>query len=96
MPYSSVVISLGVAFALCVVIGVRAWRQRQTAGRLAMLMAAMAVGLGVWLAFSILEISAAEWTVKFIAYRAKYLGVVSVPVIWLLFSMQYTGREIWT
>jgi len=58
---------------------------------LAVLMAAGAV----WGVGDALPLGAAElWTRIFWA-EIKYLGIVAVPLAWLVFALQYTGREGW-
>jgi PAS domain S-box-containing protein len=42
-----------------------------------------------------LELANVDPTYEFLWARLRYLGVVSVPVIWLLFALQYVGREDW-
>lgn len=80
--------SLAAAF-----LGVYAWQRRQSNGLIAF----------VWLA-----LAAAEWSAGYalelishnlpaIVFWAKleYLGIVTLPVAWLVFALQYSGRAKW-
>jgi PAS domain S-box-containing protein len=45
-----------------------------------------------WTLWYMAEVAAIDSTLKFVSYRAKFLAVVFVPVIWFVFSLHYTGR----
>ncbi|MGD1994410.1 MAG: histidine kinase N-terminal 7TM domain-containing protein, partial [Anaerolineae bacterium] len=59
------------------------------AGCLAVLMS----GVTIWSLGYGLELTSVDPTYKLLWARLQYLGIVSVPVIWLLFALQYVGRE---
>ena len=67
------------------------WRRRGTTGAetLALLMA----GVCIWAAGYALELSAADLSTKIFWAKVEYIGIASVPVAWLAFALQYTGRE---
>ena len=70
---------------------VLAWRRRGTPGAetLALLMA----GVCIWDAGYVLELSGADLPTKIVWAKVEYIGIAVVPVAWLAFALQYTGRE---
>src|SRR5919112_1270296 len=91
--YTLYVISLFVAAALLVVFALRAWRRRGTPGAMA-LAVLMAAGT-VWGVGYALSLGAAEPSTRIYWGEIKYLGTVAIPLAWLIFALQYTGREGW-
>ena len=91
--YTLYVIFLFVAAALLVLFALRAWRRRGTPGAtaLAVLMTAGAV----WAVAYALSLGTAEPSMRVLWGEIKYLGIVAVPLAWLIFALQYTGREGW-
>jgi PAS domain S-box-containing protein len=87
-PYSYLLL---VVAALSAALLFYAWRRRGTtgAGALALLM----VGVCVWAAGYALELSGADLSTKIFWAKVEYIGIASVPVAWLAFALQYTGRE---
>ncbi|HET9223782.1 MAG TPA: histidine kinase N-terminal 7TM domain-containing protein, partial [Roseiflexaceae bacterium] len=41
------------------------------------------------------DVSSSELAIKIFWSKVEYLGIVVVPVAWLAFALQYTGRERW-
>ncbi|RLC59259.1 MAG: PAS domain-containing sensor histidine kinase, partial [Chloroflexota bacterium] len=58
---------------------------------LALLMLAVAV----WSLGYALELGSADLPTQVFWAKVEYLGIVSVPVMWLAFVLQYSGREKW-
>jgi PAS domain S-box-containing protein len=87
-PYSYLLL---VAAAISAVLVFYAWRRRGTTGAetLALLMA----GVCVWAAGYALELSGADLPTKIFWAKVEYIGIASVPVVWLAFALHYTGRE---
>ncbi|MCC6190414.1 MAG: hypothetical protein IT318_15395 [Anaerolineales bacterium] len=86
-PYSLPVLLGGVGAAAIAFYG---WGRRTRAGRL---FAAFAFAGAVWAAAYFLEISSASLAAKLAWARIAYLGISLVPLAWLTFALQYTGRE---
>jgi PAS domain S-box-containing protein len=87
------VIPLIVAVAISAALGYYAWRRRPAPGAapLAWLMLAVTVySLGY-----ALELVSADLPSKLFWAKAQSLGIVVIPVAWLAFALQYTGREKW-
>jgi PAS domain S-box-containing protein len=87
-PYSYLLL---VVAAISAALLIYAWRRRGTTGAetLALLMA----GVCIWAAGYALELSGADLSTKIFWAKVEYVGIASVPVAWLAFALQYTGRE---
>jgi len=89
-PYAFVnalagIISLIIAFAI--------WRRRPGPGVNAFVL--MMVAVALWTIGSALEISSMTLNAKIFFLRLIYLGVVIVPTSWVLFALEYTGKDQW-
>jgi diguanylate cyclase (GGDEF)-like protein/PAS domain S-box-containing protein len=91
--YTLYAIFLFLAATFLVLFALRAWRRRGTPGAtaLAVLMTAGAV----WAVAYALSLGTAEPSMRIFWGEIKYLGIVAVPLAWLIFALQYTGREGW-
>lgn len=78
----SALITLGIA--------VYAWRHRGPAGVVAF--ALLSLAITEWSLGYALELAATELAIKVMWAKVQYVGIVSVPVIWLTFALQYTNR----
>jgi PAS domain S-box-containing protein len=95
VSYNLVVITLGLTAILPAILAARAWNQRRTAGMIAVSMAALMGAITAWVLLYLLEVRGSDPVMKTFAFQAKFLSIVSVPVIWLIFSLYYTGRGAW-
>lgn len=95
MPYSTVIISLCFAAGLSILVAVSAWRLRHTSGAMAVSLAGMLAAITWWIAMYAVDVGSFDLTLQYFGYRAKYLGVITVPVFWLAFALHYTGRANW-
>ena len=91
--YPAYVLPLLLATATLVMLALYTRRHRSTpgAGTFALLMLAAAW----WASMYTLELGSVGLDNKVIWAKAKYLGVVTLPVAWLAFALQYTGRGRW-
>ncbi|MCA0452584.1 MAG: PAS domain-containing protein [Chloroflexi bacterium] len=80
---------------LSITLIVRVWTQRQSSGRSATLIAALMIAVLWWTACYAFEIITPINELKLLSNSLKFVGVVFVPVFWLLFALQYTGRTAW-
>lgn len=78
---------------LCAGLSWSAWRRRgmQGAGALA----AMLLGTAAWSSGYLLELQATTFEAKLLWAKAEYLGIALVPLAWLVFAIQLTGRQGW-
>jgi len=91
--YSTIIIPMFAAALISLLVAARAFRMRRSAGApfLVLLMLAVAVWLivyGIWL-------YSADQAMKLPIAKIQYLGVVTVPVAWLLFALDYTKKRRW-
>ena len=70
-----------------------AWRRRHIPGGADLFLMLLAVGL--WCLLYALEAALPHLTAKTVIAGTEYLGIVSVPVLWLTFSLRYTGLNEW-
>lgn len=84
-PVLLVTIAIGVTAALI------AWRERAEPG--AMPLVAMLTGQVAWSAFLVFKIRAPTIGAKIFWEQLTWVGVVVIPVGWLLFALEYTGRD---
>jgi PAS domain S-box-containing protein len=69
------------------------WRQRHVSGVVgAMPSAVLLLAVAEWSLCYALEIGGTDLAAKVFWAKMKYFGVVAVPVTWLYFAVQYTGR----
>ncbi len=67
-----------------------AWGRGTRTGRL---FALFTLAACIWALSYALEILGADLATKLFWAKAAYIGVVAVPLTWLAFTLQYTGRE---
>src|SRR5918997_1226210 len=91
--YTLYAIFLFGAAALLVLFAFRAWGHRGTPGAAAL--AVLMVAGAVWAVAYGLSLGTAEPSMRVLWGEIKYLGIVAVPLAWLVFALQYTGREGW-
>jgi len=96
MAVSIILICLGITVVLSMVLIIQVWGQRATSGRSATLIALLMGAVVFWTVFYGLEIFGSSDAFKLFCYRAKFLAVAFIPVTWMLFGLQYTGRTQWT
>jgi hypothetical protein len=89
--YTLYAIFLFGAAALLVLFAFRAWGRRGTPGAAAL--AVLMVAGAVWAVAYALSLGTAEPSMRVLWGEIKYLGIVAVPLAWLVFALQYTGRE---
>ena len=85
---------LTAALLLVIVLGVSvailAWRERPEAG--ATWLTLLVAGQVWWTVFLVFEIEATAYGMKVLWYDVQWIGVVVIPVAWLLFALEYTGH----
>lgn len=86
-------IPLLLAAASSLFIAAVAWRHRGRTG--ARSLAALMVGSTWWSVFYAVSLAHTDLAVKLLAAKAMYVGVGVVPVAWLVFAAEYTGRLQW-
>lgn len=79
------------AALLACVVAALAWPRRRAPGGYAFVL--MMLATATWVLFRVLEAIAVEPGAKIYWARFEYLGIASVPVLWFLFTRQYSRRE---
>jgi PAS domain S-box-containing protein len=86
-----------IAFLACgcitLILAVTGWRNRSFICAKPFTLLMLAVSL--WAFGAALEVSSADLPTQMFAVMLQYPGIVTVPVAWLLFSFEYSGREHW-
>ncbi len=90
MPYLYWV-PLGVSIVLCL-LAFRVFARLRTS-RLAKSSALLLLASAVWVAASGLELASSSIATKVFWTRIQYVGGAVLPAAWLVFALQYTGRE---
>jgi PAS domain S-box-containing protein len=86
-----------IAFLACgcitLILAVTGWRNRFSVCAKPFTLLMLAATL--WSFGAALEVSSADLTTQMFAVMLQYPGIVTVPVGWLLFAFEYSGREHW-
>ncbi|WP_197425471.1 histidine kinase N-terminal 7TM domain-containing protein [Halobacterium sp. CBA1126] len=80
-------VTIAVSFAA----GLLAWRERPEPGASALVL--MLGGVVWWAAFLVFELQADSVARKLLWTEVQWVGVVVIPVAWLLFALSYSGRD---
>jgi PAS domain S-box-containing protein len=89
-PY---ILALFVATVLAAAMAVTGLRRRSTPGAIAFV--ALMVGVTFWSLGYAFELGTPNLQLKIFWSKVQYLGIVSVPLVWLLFVLRYTRRDKW-
>ncbi|HMR63005.1 MAG TPA: histidine kinase N-terminal 7TM domain-containing protein [Anaerolineae bacterium] len=82
-----------IAFIVLVGLSIFAWRRRSVPG--ALTFAALMFATAWWTFGYIFELASFPLSQKIFWGRWQYPGIVSIPVLWFIFSVQYTQRAHW-
>ena len=72
-------------------LGLYGWRHRDAA--VSRVFTWMMLSMGLWSLLYGFEISSKSLPWIILWAKTEYLGIVTIPVFWLAFSLAYTGRE---
>jgi diguanylate cyclase (GGDEF)-like protein/PAS domain S-box-containing protein len=90
LPY---VIALGVSTAAAIYVGIVAWRRRTAPGAIPLMV--LAGGIAIWTITYAIHFSGVSDQARLFWLRATYMGVLVVPSMFLVFSIQYVNRGYW-
>lgn len=85
LPVLSLIISVGLL--------IRLWQLRTTTGAAALISAI--AGVMVWSVGYCLEIGLPGLETKLVWAKLQYLGILTIPLAFFIFSLQFTGRGQW-
>ncbi len=91
--YTPLVFPLLISTALATWLAFYAWRRRPAVGITPFV--ALMLAVAEWSLVYALRLVSADLPTKLFWAKARYLGIVAVPMSWLIFVLQYTGRERW-
>lgn len=91
--YMLFIFPLLIAAAISTGIALYAWQRRPAMAVVPFVGLMLAVA--VWSLGYALELAGGSLQVKLFWAKIQYLGIVAIPLAWLLFALQYTGRDRW-
>ena len=91
--FTSNMLPLAIAAAISGALSWYTWRNRRTSG--ATPFSVLLFILFEWEVCYILHLAATEFSSKQFWLNMSFLGVVSTPVAWLTFAVEYTGGKAW-
>jgi PAS domain S-box-containing protein len=88
--FATVLITLMITSAIGAGLSYYAWQRRQ-AGFWAVAFSFMMATASWWTLFYLGELAATTLEAKLVWARLEYLAIVTIPVLWLVFALSYTG-----
>ncbi|KAA3662539.1 MAG: PAS domain-containing protein [Chloroflexi bacterium] len=89
--YTPLLIPLVMATAVSIILIIYALPRRQAAGAKPFLL--LMLGVAIWLIGYTFEISGRDINTSLFWANISYFGITSLPVAWLIFSLEYSGRS---
>jgi signal transduction histidine kinase len=93
MPFPPQAIALVFSASLAVAIAAAVWHRRATPGGASFTLLMIAVA--AWSIMEALEKVAPTIGTKILCAKVEYLGITSVPALWLMFALGYSQQEVW-
>jgi PAS domain S-box-containing protein len=93
LQYPPYIWPLVVAMVASVTIMIAVWRRRPGAGVIPFIV--LMVAVTQWSLMNTLEFLSTGLASKFVFIRLTYIGITIVPAAWLVFVLDYTGRDQW-
>ena len=91
--YTPYVFPLLAATTISVALAFYAWKRRPAVGVTPFVLLMLAVA--EWSLAYALRLVSVDLATKLFWAKVRYLGILTVPTAWLVFVLQYTGREKW-
>ena len=87
-PYSILsILSAITAFSVAII----AWKRRAVPGAISL--ALMLIAAGIWALAYAIELSVSSLQAQIFWSKVEYLGIVNIPVLYLVFSLEYAKQE---
>ena len=80
-----------IAAGVALVVALVSWRRRETPGAAALALIMLAVA--AWAGLNLLEHAVVGFQNKLFFGKLQYLGIASVPTLWLIFALSYCGWQ---
>jgi PAS domain S-box-containing protein len=93
LQYPPYIWPLVVAMVASITIMVAVWRRRPGAGVIPFVV--LMVAVTQWSLMNTLEFLSTGLASKFVFTKLTYIGITIVPAAWLVFVLDYTGRDQW-
>ena len=84
---------LATATIISIMLALYTWQNRQTTG--AKPFALMMLALFVWSLAYLIQILSPDLATQAFWNKVTYFGIVTTPILWFLFSLEYTERKEW-
>jgi len=91
--YTPYILPLMITAAISAGTALVVWRRRQMPGALPLLL--MMLAIFDWSLGNVLELASTDLSTKLFWVNIEYLGIVTIPVMWLALVLEYTKREKW-
>lgn len=89
--YSPYILPLLIAGASTIWVAYYAWSHRAVSGAFALIF--LALSAGIWTIGYALEIAGADLATKVFWSKVQYLGIATVPLLWLIFCYNYFNQN---
>ena len=89
-PYTLLLLAVA---AMALLLALYMWRRRDATGAKAV--AALMLAVFAWSLGYAFELGESGLGVKVLWAKFEYLGIATIPAAWLVFALQYAGREKW-
>jgi PAS domain S-box-containing protein len=92
--YTPYILPLSVSYIIAGLVAVYVWQRRaSTSGGMALAMLALACA--EWSLGYALEIAGADLPTKIFWGKSQYIGIVSVPLLWIIFAYSHSTQGTW-
>ncbi len=91
--YTPYIIPLLITTIIATLLLIYTWRHRAISGALAIV--GLTLAAIIWSSGYILEIGSLDLPAKIFWGKVQYLGIVTIPVVWLAVILQFTRRQYW-
>ena len=88
-------LSLFTAAFVCVAVAVHVWLRRDRIGIGATPFICLMLAVGAWAGAYGMEISAHTLSAKLLWAKVQYIGILALPITWLIFALRYAGFTKW-
>lgn len=93
MQYTPYALPLLISAVVCSVLAVFLWERRSTPGARSFLLVMAAAA--VWALLNLFEITTPSFEAKLIVHNLTYLPALLIPVGWVQFTAEFTGKRSW-
>ena len=94
LKYTPYLVPLFVTAIISIILAIYGWRRRHAPGAIPFILLMLLVAL--WSLSYGFELGSTGLKTKEFWAKIEYLGIVGLPVAWLLFALKYTGRDEWS